>query len=106
MAASRKKKPEHIPAADASDNPISIRGTRVHNLQSVDVDIPRQKLVVVTGVSGSGKSSLTMDTWFAEGQRKYAESLSAYAGQFLNRMNSRMWTISKGFVRRLPSNKK
>ncbi|MFM7672366.1 MAG: excinuclease ABC subunit UvrA [Bacteroidota bacterium] len=66
---------------------IQIRGARVHNLKSVNVDIPRQKFVVVTGVSGSGKSSLTMDTLFAEGQRKYAESLSAYARQFLNRMN-------------------
>lgn len=75
------------PSATQQDKPIQIRGARVHNLQSVDVDIPRNKLIVVTGVSGSGKSSLTMDTLFAEGQRKYAESLSAYARQFLNRMN-------------------
>ncbi len=66
---------------------IFIKGARVHNLKNVSVKIPRNKLVVVTGVSGSGKSSLTIDTLFAEGQRRYAESLSAYARQFLNRMN-------------------
>ncbi|MGZ8510746.1 MAG: excinuclease ABC subunit UvrA, partial [Chitinophagaceae bacterium] len=60
---------------------------RVHNLKNITVEIPRNKLVVVTGVSGSGKSSLTIDTLYAEGQRRYAESLSAYARQFLNRMN-------------------
>jgi excinuclease ABC subunit A len=60
---------------------------RMHNLKNVDVSIPRNKLVVVTGVSGSGRSSLTMDTLFAEGQRRYAESLSAYARQFLMRMD-------------------
>lgn len=83
--ASKKKSSTPTPLTDGK--PIQIRGARVHNLRSVDVDIPRKKLVVVTGVSGSGKSSLTMDTLFAEGQRKYAESLSAYARQFLNRMN-------------------
>ncbi|HVI45500.1 MAG TPA: excinuclease ABC subunit UvrA [Chitinophaga sp.] len=66
---------------------IFIKGARVHNLKNVSVTIPRNKLVVVTGVSGSGKSSLTMDTLYAEGQRRYAESLSAYARQFLMRMN-------------------
>lgn len=66
---------------------IFIKGARVHNLRNVSVAIPRNKLVVVTGVSGSGKSSLTMDTLYAEGQRRYAESLSAYARQFLMRMN-------------------
>ncbi len=66
---------------------IFIKGARMHNLKNVDVSIPRAKLVVVTGVSGSGKSSLTMDTLFAEGQRRYAESLSAYARQFLARMD-------------------
>ena len=68
-------------------NEIFIKGARMHNLKNVDVAIPRNKLVVVTGVSGSGKSSLTMDTLFAEGQRRYAESLSAYARQFLMRMD-------------------
>jgi excinuclease ABC subunit A len=66
---------------------IIIKGARVHNLKNVTVEIPRNKLIVVTGVSGSGKSSLTIDTLYAEGQRRYAESLSAYARQFLNRMN-------------------
>ncbi|MFT3936359.1 MAG: excinuclease ABC subunit UvrA [Chitinophagaceae bacterium] len=69
------------------DNSILIKGARVHNLKNVDVSIPRNKLIVVTGVSGSGKSSLTIDTLFAEGQRRYAESLSAYARQFMARMN-------------------
>lgn len=68
-------------------NSIFIKGARMHNLKNVSVAIPRNKLVVVTGVSGSGKSSLTMDTLFAEGQRRYAESLSAYARQFLMRMD-------------------
>ena len=66
---------------------IQIKGARVHNLKNIDVAIPRGKLVVVTGVSGSGKSSLTIDTLFAEGQRRYAESLSAYARQFMARMD-------------------
>src|SRR6186713_3460414 len=72
----------HVPA-----EAIFIKGARVHNLKNIDVAIPRGKLVVVTGVSGSGKSSLTIDTLFAEGQRRYAESLSAYVRQFLNRMD-------------------
>lgn len=69
------------------DDAIFIKGARMHNLKNVDVAIPRNKLTVVTGVSGSGKSSLTMDTLFAEGQRRYAESLSSYARQFLMRMD-------------------
>lgn len=70
-----------------STGSILVQGARVHNLQNVTVEIPRNKLVVVTGVSGSGKSSLTIDTLYAEGQRRYSESLSAYARQFLNRMD-------------------
>lgn len=66
---------------------IFIKGARMHNLKNIDVTIPKNKFVVITGVSGSGKSSLTMDTLFAEGQRRYAESLSAYARQFLMRMD-------------------
>jgi len=70
-----------------NSNNISIKGARVHNLKNIDVEIPRNKFTVVTGVSGSGKSSLTIDTLFAEGQRRYAESMSAYARQFMARMN-------------------
>ena len=65
---------------------ISIRGARTHNLQNIDLDLPRDKLIVITGLSGSGKSSLAFDTIFAEGQRRYVESLSAYARQFLSMM--------------------
>src|SRR6185503_17205208 len=65
---------------------IVVRGAREHNLKNIDVEIPRDKLVVVTGVSGSGKSSLAFDTIYAEGQRRYVESLSAYARQFLGLM--------------------
>src|SRR5574344_2774986 len=68
-------------------NYIEIKGARVNNLKNVDLKIPRNKLVVITGVSGSGKSSLAFDTLYAEGQRRYVESLSAYARQFLGRMN-------------------
>ncbi|SFO74779.1 excinuclease ABC subunit A [Halolactibacillus alkaliphilus] len=66
---------------------ISIKGARVHNLKNIDIDIPKDKLVVLTGLSGSGKSSLAFDTIYAEGQRRYVESLSAYARQFLGQMD-------------------
>src|SRR3979411_2869223 len=65
---------------------ISIRGARQHNLKNLDVDLPRNKLIVMTGLSGSGKSSLAFDTIYAEGQRRYVETLSAYARQFLDQM--------------------
>src|ERR1700704_3958669 len=71
----------------SSGKNIFIKGARTHNLKNIDVEIPRNKLIVVTGVSGSGKSSLTIDTLFAEGQRRYVESLSSYARQFMARMN-------------------
>ncbi|MDP4219345.1 MAG: excinuclease ABC subunit UvrA [Bacteroidota bacterium] len=73
------------PSVSALENLI-IRGARVHNLKNIDIDIPREKLVVITGISGSGKSSLAFDTIYAEGQRRYVESLSAYARQFLDMM--------------------
>src|SRR5688500_8760541 len=66
---------------------IAVRGARVHNLKNIDVDLRRDKLVVLTGLSGSGKSSLAFDTIYAEGQRRYVESLSAYARQFLGQMD-------------------
>ena len=65
---------------------IKIRGARTHNLKNINLDLPRHKLVVITGLSGSGKSSLAFDTLYAEGQRRYVESLSAYARQFLQLM--------------------
>ena len=70
-----------------SEKKIFIKGARVHNLKNVDVELPKNKFIVITGVSGSGKSSLTIDTLFAEGQRRYVESLSSYARQFLTRMD-------------------
>ena len=70
----------------AEQKNIEVRGAREHNLKNIDVDIPRDKLVVITGLSGSGKSSLAFDTIYAEGQRRYVESLSAYARQFLDMM--------------------
>ena len=72
---------------EAQERPIIIKGARTHNLKNIDVEIPRNKLTVITGVSGSGKSSLAFDTIYAEGQRRYVESLSSYARQFLERMD-------------------
>ena len=66
---------------------LIVKGARQHNLKNITVEIPRDKLVVVTGLSGSGKSSLAFDTIYAEGQRRYVESLSAYARQFLGQMD-------------------
>ncbi|MDF1511820.1 hypothetical protein PZE06_27545, partial [Robertmurraya sp. DFI.2.37] len=66
---------------------LFVKGARAHNLQTIDVTIPRDKLVVLTGLSGSGKSSLAFDTIYAEGQRRYVESLSAYARQILGQMD-------------------
>src|SRR3984957_5170403 len=75
------------PVPDRQDRRgISIRGAREHNLKDIDLDIPRDRLVVFPGLSGSGKSSLAFDTIYAEGQRRYVESLSAYARQFLEMM--------------------
>ena len=68
------------------DKYIEVKGARVNNLKNVSLKIPRDKFIVITGVSGSGKSSLAFDTLYAEGQRRYVESLSAYARQFLGRM--------------------
>ncbi len=80
----------------SESNYISIKGAKVNNLKNIDVDIPRNKLVVITGLSGSGKSSLAFDTLYAEGQRRYVESLSSYARQFLGRMSKPECDFIKG----------
>lgn len=85
---------------------ISIKGARVNNLKNIDVDIPRNKLVVITGLSGSGKSSLAFDTLYAEGQRRYVESLSSYARPVLGRMSKPECDFIKGIHRQSPSNRK
>jgi excinuclease ABC subunit A len=77
----------HLPHPNNSQNTIRIRGARQHNLKNIDLELPRDRLIVFTGVSGSGKSSLAFDTIFAEGQRRYVESLSAYARQFLGQLD-------------------
>src|SRR4051812_25751316 len=74
-------------AGEAVTEQLIIRGAREHNLKDVSLDLPRDALIVFTGLSGSGKSSLAFDTIFAEGQRRYVESLSAYARQFLGQMD-------------------
>ena len=85
---------------------IKIRGANEHNLKNISLDIPREELVVLTGLSGSGKSSLAFDTIYAEGQRRYMESLSSYARQFLGQMEKpdveSMWKALKGFLRLFP----
>ena len=80
----------------SESNYIAIKGAKVNNLKNIDVDIPRNKLVVITGLSGSGKSSLAFDTLYAEGQRRYVESLSSYARQFLGRMSKPECDFIKG----------
>src|SRR5690554_5110858 len=79
-------------------NHILIKGAKLHNLKNIDVVIPRNKLVVITGLSGSGKSSLAFDTLYAEGQRRYVESLSSYARQFLGRFNKPKVEYIKGIA--------
>ena len=77
-----------------SDSSIVIKGAREHNLKDVDVEIPRDKLAVITGLSGSGKSSLAFDTIYAEGQRRYVESLSSYARLAMQRIRQKPWLRS------------
>ena len=82
------------------DKNIVIKGAREHNLKGIDVTIPRDKMVVLTGLSGSGKSSLAFDTIYAEGQKKYVESLSSYARQFLGLMKKPDVQLIEGLIRR------
>src|SRR5688500_1461053 len=77
---------------------IIITGARQHNLRNITVEIPKKRLVVLTGVSGSGKSSLAFDTLYAEGQRRYIESLSAYARQFLGQMDKPLYDSIRGLA--------
>ena len=77
---------------------IIIKGAKLHNLKSIDAVIPRNKLVVITGLSGSGKSSLAFDTLYAEGQRRYVESLSSYARQFLGKLDKPKVDYIKGIA--------
>lgn len=85
---------------------IFIKGARENNLKNIDVTIPRDKLVVLTGLSGSGKSSLAFDTIYAEGQRRYVESLSSYARMFLGQMDKPDVTISTACPRPSPSTRR
>ncbi|MBJ18415.1 MAG: excinuclease ABC subunit UvrA [bacterium] len=101
MPTPKKRSARPRPARRKRDKPqeldhIEIRGAREHNLRSIDVDLPKKKLVVMTGVSGSGKSSLAFDTLYAEGQRRYVESLSAYARQFLGQMEKPRYDTIRG----------
>ena len=82
---------------------LIVKGARQHNLKNITVEIPRDELVVVTGLSGSGKSSLAFDTIYSEGQRRYVESLSAYARQFLGQMDKPDVDILKGSALPFPS---
>ena len=84
--------------AEEKEKVIRIRGAKMHNLKNIDVDIPRRKLVVITGLSGSGKSSLAFDTLYAEGQRRYVESLSSYARQFLGRLDKPLVDAIEGIA--------
>lgn len=85
---------------------IIVKGAKENNLKNIDVRIPRNTLTVFTGLSGSGKSTLAFDTIFAEGQRRYVESLSSYARQFLGQMENRTWRALKGCLPPFPSIRK
>ena len=85
---------------------IVIKGAKEHNLKNISLEIPKDKFVVITGLSGSGKSSLAFDTVYAEGQRRYVESLSAYARQFLDKMKKPNVDLIEGLVQQFQLNKK
>ena len=95
-----------VPVDDPSKQMIHVKGARVHNLKNIEVQIPHNELVVITGLSGSGKSTLAFDTIFAEGQRRYVESLSAYARQFLGKINKPEVDFITGMPRPLRSNRR
>ena len=90
-------KSNQVKSASTAENVIRIKGARQHNLKNIDLELPRNQLIVFTGVSGSGKSSLAFDTIFAEGQRRYVESLSAYARQFLGQLDKPDVDAIEGF---------
>ena len=85
-----------------ANDKIVIKGAREHNLKNIDLTLPREKFIVMTGLSGSGKSSLAFDTIYADGQRRYVESLSSYARMFLGRMDKPMWMRSPACRRPFP----
>jgi len=87
-------------------NTITIQGAREHNLKNISLTLPRDQMVVLTGLSGSGKSSLAFDTIYAEGQRRYVESLSSYARQFLGQMENQTSTTSRVSRQRFRSTRK
>ena len=96
LISSRVSQQAHLRYDRGMDQRIRIRGARQHNLKNLDLDLPRRVLTVITGPSGSGKSSLALDTLFAEGQRRYVESLSTYAKQFLDRMEKPQVDLIEG----------
>ena len=96
IATESKREPRARVSASRELDVIEVRGAREHNLKSVNVTLPKKKLIVFTGVSGSGKSSLAFDTIFAEGQRRYVESLSAYARQFIGQMEKPRYDTIRG----------
>ena len=89
-----------------ANDKIVIKGAREHNLKNVNLTLPREKFIVMTGLSGSGKSSLAFDTIYADGQRRYVESLSSYARMFLGGWTSLMWTRSPACLRPFPSTRR
>ena len=101
-----KSKNNGTPVEEVNHEAIEVHGARVHNLKNIDISIPKNKLVVITGISGSGKSSLAFDTIYAEGQRRYMETFGAYARQFIGDMERPDVDKITGFLLLFPLNKK